>query len=283
MAVPSDESMSMQTRIVLEPPRGWNSLQLRDLWNYRELLYFLAWRDVLVRYKQSALGIGWAVIQPIVLMVIFSIVFGRFAGLPSDGIPYPLLTFAALLPWQLFSSGVQRSSLSLVNNTGLLTKVYFPRLIIPLSAVVVGAIDFLVAFVVFAGLMAWYGFMPSWQVLALPGLCLMAVLCALSVSLWLSAINVKYRDISHVTPFLIQAGLFASPVAYSSTVVPGGAWGVIYGLNPMVGIIQGFRWALLGTSPPEGLMVSSVVVIFVALLTGLYYFRRTETYFADVV
>lgn len=277
------ESTQTPQRTVIEPERGWTPLRLGELWDYRELLYFLAWRDVLVRYKQSSLGIAWAVIQPIVLMVIFSIVFGRFAGLPSDDIPYPLFTFAALLPWQLFSSGVQRSSLSLVNNTGLLTKVYFPRLILPISAVVVGAIDFVVAFIVFAGLMALFGFVPSWQILTLPVFCLLAVLCALSVSLWLSAINVKYRDVSHVTPFLIQAGLFASPVAYSSTVVPGGVWGVIYGLNPMAGIIQGFRWALLGTPPPGGQLGLSAVVIGVSIVAGLYYFRRTETSFADIV
>ena len=270
-------------RLVIEPARGWIPLNLRELWSYRELLLFLSWRDVLVRYKQTALGAGWAIIQPITMMIVFSVVFGGFAGLPSDDLPYPILTLAALLPWQLFATGVQRSSLSLVNNTGLLTKVYFPRLIIPMSAVVVGAVDFLLALTVLAGLMAWYGITPSWQIFLFPFFALMAVLSALAVSLWLAAINVKYRDVTHVTPFLVQAGLFVSPVAYTASLVPEGIWRIVYGLNPMAGVIQGFRWSLLGTSPPDYLMLVSIAVIGVSLLTGLYYFKRTELYFADVI
>ena len=278
----SAEAPTPQT-MVIEPHRGWLALNPREIWSYRELLLFLSWRDVLVRYKQTALGAGWAIIQPITMMIVFSVVFGGFAGLPSDDLPYPILTFAALLPWQLFAAGVQRSSLSLVNNTGLLTKVYFPRLIIPLSAVVVGVVDFLLTLLVLAGLMVWYWITPSWQILMLPLFALMAVLSALAVSLWLAAINVKYRDVTHVTPFLVQAGLFISPVAYTTSLVPEGVWRIVYGLNPMAGVIQGFRWSLLGTTPPDPLILVSLTVIGVSLLTGLYYFRRTELYFADVI
>ena len=271
------------TQTVMEPPRGWVSLNLREIWSYRELLYFLAWRDILVQYKQSAIGIGWAVIQPLTMMVIFTVVFGRFAKLPSDDIPYSLFTFAALLPWQLFAGAVQRSSTSLVSNTSLLTKVYFPRLIIPVSALAVGLMDFAIGLLVLVGLMFWFGVLPGWHVLALPLFAGMALLCALAVSLWLSAINVRYRDVAHVVPFLIQAWLFISPVAYTSSLVPEGPWRIIYGLNPMAGVIQGFRWALLGTTPPDSLMIASLAMVAVLLVGGVFYFRRLERVFADIV
>ena len=279
----SDSSLRQPTRVVLEPPRGWISLDLGELWNYRELLVFLAWRDVLVRYKQSALGIGWAVVQPLMMMVIFSIIFGRFAGLPSDDIPYPLFTFAALLPWQLFAVAVQRSSGSLVSNTNLITKIFFPRLLIPVSAVAVGVVDFAVAFLVFLGMMLWFGIVPTWLMLTLPLFVLLALMFALAVSLWLSAISVRYHDVAHVVPFFIQAGLFASPVAYSSNLVPEGTWRLIYGLNPMAGAIQGFRWAVLGATPPDTMMVISVAATGLLLISGLTYFKRQEMFFADVV
>ena len=279
----SDSSLRQPTRVVLEPPRGWISLDLGELWNYRELLVFLAWRDVLVRYKQSALGIGWAVVQPLMMMVIFSIIFGRFAGLPSDDIPYPLFTFVALLPWQLFAVAVQRSSGSLVSNTNLITKIFFPRLLIPVSAVAVGVVDFAVAFLVFLGMMLWFGIVPTWLMLTLPLFVLLALMFALAVSLWLSAINVRYHDVAHVVPFFIQAGLFASPVAYSSNLVPEGTWRLIYGLNPMAGAIQGFRWAVLGATPPDTMMVISVAATGLLLISGLIYFKRQEMFFADVV
>lgn len=279
----SDSSLRQPTRVVLEPPRGWISLDLGELWNYRELLVFLAWRDVLVRYKQSALGIGWAVVQPLMMMVIFSIIFGRFAGLPSDDIPYPLFTFAALLPWQLFAVAVQRSSGSLVSNTNLITKIFFPRLLIPVSAVAVGVVDFAVAFLVFLGMMLWFGIVPTWLMLTLPLFVLLALMFALAVSLWLSAISVRYHDVAHVVPFFIQAGLFASPVAYSSNLVPEGTWRLIYGLNPMAGAIQGFRWAVLGATPPDTMMVISVAATGLLLISGLIYFKRQEMFFADVV
>lgn len=281
--VKGNGDVSAPPRVVLEPPSGWISLNLHELWSYRELLVFLAWRDVLVRYKQSALGIGWAVVQPVMMMVIFSIIFGRFAGLPSDDIPYPLFTLAALLPWQLFAVAVQRSSGSVVSNPNLITKIFFPRLLIPVSAVAVGVVDFAIAFLVFLGMMLWFGVVPTLPMLTLPLFVLVALMFALAVSLWLSAINVKYRDVTHVVPFLIQAGLFASPVAYSATLVPEGTWRLIYGLNPMAGVIQGFRWALLEATPPDTLMVISVVVTVVLLVSGLFYFKRQEMYFADVV
>ena len=275
--------VSAPTRVVLEPPGSWVSLDLGEVWQHRELLFFLAWRDVKVQYKQAALGVGWAVIQPVVMMVVFSIVFGRFAGLPSDDIPYPLFTFAALVPWQLFAATVQRSSTSVVANTNLVTKVYFPRLIIPLSALAVGVVEFGVAVVVFAGLMAWYGVVPTWHVIALPLFVLLALMSALAVSLWLSAINVKYRDVRYVVPFLVQVGLFITPVAYSVTLVPEGVWRFVYGLNPMAGVVQGFRWALLGAAPPDSLLFASVAMTALLLVSGLYYFRRVERFFADVV
>ena len=272
----------------LRPARGWIPLNLTALWEYRELVYFLTWRDVKVRYKQAFLGFAWAIIQPIVNMVIFTLIFGRLAGLKTDtGMPqewYPLFSFAALLPWQLFQSALQRSSISLVGNASLLTKVYFPRLIIPLSATAAGLIDFLAALLVLAALMLYYQVPFTLNLLWLPPLVLLALIAALAVGLWLSALNVQYRDVQHLIPFLLQAWMYASPVVYSLDLIPThGPWRIIYGLNPITGVIQGFRWALLGAAPPDRLMVVSVIVVLALLLTGLFYFRRMERNFADMV
>lgn len=268
---------------VYEPTYGWLSLRLGELWHYRELLYFLTWRDIKIRYKQTALGIAWAILQPLITMVIFSVIFGQLADLPSDGIPYPVFSFAALLPWGLFSGALQRAGTSLVANSNLITKVYFPRLVIPFSAVAAGLVDFSISFVVFLGLMFYYRITVSWMILTIPLFAMLAVLTALAVSLWLSALNVQYRDAQHMIPFLIQAWMYASPVAYSAGLVPEGPWRIVYGLNPLVGVIQGFRWALLGGNPPEELLAISVVIVILLLVSGLFYFRRMERTFADVV
>jgi lipopolysaccharide transport system permease protein len=268
---------------IIEPSRGWAPLNLRELWAYRELLYFLTWRDVKVRYKQAALGVAWAVIQPIMTMVIFSVIFGNLAKLPSDGIPYPVFSFVALLPWQLFAGSLQRAGTSLVGNANLLTKVYFPRLIIPLSAIGAGLVDFAISFLVLLGLMVYFGIMPTIAIFTLPLFILLALLTALAVGLWLSALNVQYRDVQHLIPFLIQAWMYASPVAYSAGLIPAGPARLVYGLNPLAGVIQGFRWALLGASPPDEMLWVSVAVVLVLLVSGLYYFRRMEQTFADVV
>ena len=272
----------------LRPARGWIALNLSALWAYRELVYFLTWRDVKVRYKQAVLGIGWAVIQPIVSMVIFTLIFGRLAGLPTDkGIPqewYPLFSFAALLPWQLFQGALQRAGISLVGNANLLTKIYFPRLIIPFSAAAAGLIDFFFSFVVLAGLMLYYRVPFTWNLLWLPPLVFLALLAALAVGLWLSALNVQYRDVQHMIPFLLQAWMYASPVVYSIDMIPTeGPWRLLYGLNPMTGVIQGFRWALLGGSPPDLMIIVSILMVLLLLVTGLFYFRRMERSFADMV
>jgi lipopolysaccharide transport system permease protein len=253
------------------------------LWHYRELLYFLTWRDIKIRYKQTALGVAWAVLQPLITMVIFSVIFGQLAKLPSDGIPYPVFSYAALLPWGLFSGALQRAGTSLVINSNLITKVYFPRLVIPISAVAAGLVDFVISFVVLLGLMLYYKITPTWMIFTIPLFVLLVVLTALAVSLWLSALNVQYRDVQYMIPFLIQAWMYASPVAYSAGLIPTGPWRIIYGLNPLAGVIQGFRWALLGGNPPDVLMVISVIIVLVMLVTGLYYFRRMEKTFADVV
>src|SRR5581483_716092 len=252
------------------------------IWEYRELLLFMAWRDVKVRYRQTVLGATWAIVQPLTAMVIFSIVFGQLAKLPSDGIPYPIFTYTALLPWNLFAGALTRATSSLVGNAHLLTKVYFPRVIIPVSAMVSSVIDFGVSFVILLGMMLYYGIEPTWRLAALPFLLLLAFVAALGVGLWLSALNVRYRDVSYIIPFLIQVWLYASPVAYSSTLIPT-QWRWLYGLNPLVGVIEGFRWALLGTSwQPDILVLLSVVIVMVTFVTGLLYFHRMEETFADV-
>jgi lipopolysaccharide transport system permease protein len=269
--------------LYIRPPRGRASLELAELWAYRELLYFLTWRDVKVRYKQTLLGAAWAIIQPFFMMVVFSLFFGRLAGVPSDGIPYPVFTYCALLPWQLFAHALSESSNSLVASERLITKVYFPRLVVPIAAVFGGLVDFLFAFVVLLGMMAYYGMMPGIAILTLPFFILLAILTALGVGLWLSALNVKYRDVRYTIVFLTQFWFFITPVVYPSSLVPE-RWRVLYGINPMAGVVEGFRWALLGKADSPGPMLAvSVGVVILILVGGLYYFRRMEATFADVV
>jgi lipopolysaccharide transport system permease protein len=262
---------------------GWVPINFRELWHYRELFSFLVIRDIKVRYKQTLLGVAWAVLQPVLTMVVFSIFFGRLAGVPSDGVPYPVFAFCALLPWQLFAYALTQSSNSLVQDAQMLSKVYFPRLIIPFASVVAGLMDFCIAFVVLVGIMCYYGIVPGGAVLTLPLFVLLALASALSVGLWLSALNVKYRDIRYTLPFLAQFWLFITPVAYASSLVPP-KWQAVYALNPMVGVVEGFRWALLGKSaPPWPMLLVSVVATAVMLTGGLFYFRRMEKTFADIV
>jgi lipopolysaccharide transport system permease protein len=273
----------MSESVVITPSRGWVALRLGELWDYRELLYFLTWRDIKVRYKQTVLGALWAIVQPVLTMVVFSIVFGRLAGIPSDGLPYPLFAFCALLPWQLFAHALTESGNSLVGSQNLITKVYFPRLVIPLAAVVVGLVDFGVAFSVLLGMLAWYGVVPPVTAVMLPLFVLLALATALGVGLWLSALNVQYRDVRYTIPFLTQFWLFITPVAYPASLIPE-PWRPVYALNPMVGVVEGFRWALLGRGQGPGLALAvSVGVTLLLLLTGLAYFRRMERTFADVV
>jgi lipopolysaccharide transport system permease protein len=269
--------------IRIEPAKGLVAVNLRELWEYRELLYFLTWRDIKVRYKQSVLGVGWAILQPLLTTAIFTFVFGRFAGVPSNGIPYPLFSFAALLPWQYFASAVGRSGVSLVNSANLISKVYFPRLIVPLSAAFAPAVDFVITFGILVLMMFWYGIMPTWNVVFLPLFLLLAFATAMAVSLWLSALNVRYRDVGYVIPFMVQIWMFISPVAYPSNLVPE-KWRLLYGLNPMAGVIEGFRWALFGTSAaPDAVVIVSCVIVLLFLFGGLMYFQRTEQTFADIV
>ena len=267
----------------IDPPSRWTSIDFRELWEYRELLYFLTWRDIKVRYKQTVLGAAWAILQPVFMMVVFSLFFGKLAKVPSDGIPYPVFAFCALLPWQLFAHSVSESSNSLVGNQNLITKVYFPRLVIPISAVLGGLVDFIIAFMVLVCLMLWYGIVPGWRIVMLPGFVFLAVCTALAVGLWLSSLSVQYRDVRYLINFILQFWLFATPVVYPSSIVPE-KWRVLYGLNPMAGVVEGFRWALLGTTTTPGLMLLvSVAVVVVILCGGLYYFRRMEQQFADIV
>ncbi|MER3424227.1 MAG: phosphate ABC transporter permease [Nitrospiraceae bacterium] len=269
--------------IFIRPSKGRVPLNLKDLWAYRELLYFLVWRDIKVRYKQTVLGVAWVVIQPVFTMIVFSIFFGWLAKVPSDGVPYPIFAYCALLPWQLFAYSLSESSNSLVANQNLITKVYFPRLVIPLSPTLAGLLDFLIAAVVLLGLMAYYGITPTGRVWALPLFVLLAIATALGVGLWLSALNVQYRDVRYTLPFLTQLWLFATPIAYPSSLVPE-PWQTVYGLNPMVGVVEGFRWALLGTGSGPSLMLAvSVATTCGLLLSGLSYFRRMERTFADMV
>jgi lipopolysaccharide transport system permease protein len=269
--------------IVLQPRNGLFHLDLGSLWQYRELLYFLVWRDVKVRYKQTAIGIGWAILQPLMTMALFTVVFGNFAQIPSDGLPYPVFAYTALLPWTYFSQALSRSGTSLVGNANLLTKVYFPRLIIPLAAAAAPTVDFLFSFSILLGLMAWFGIVPTWGVLALPLFLLFAVLTALAVSLWLAPLNVQYRDVGHTIPFFIQFWMYASPVAYPISLVPE-SWRPLYSLNPMAGVIEGFRWALLGKDHPDFIVMAvSVTMMLALLLGGMVYFKKMEQTFADIV
>jgi lipopolysaccharide transport system permease protein len=274
---------SNELTIRIQPSRGLFNLDLGAVWEFRELLYFLVWRDVKVRYKQTIIGGAWAILQPLLTMAIFTVIFGHFAKIPSDGLPYSIFTYTALLPWNYFSQAISRSANSLVGDSNLVRKVYFPRLVIPLAAVTAPLIDFLVSFLVLLVMMVWFGIALRWTVLAFPFFLLLAMMTALAVGLWLSPLNVRYRDIAHTTPFLTQFWLFASPVAYPLSLVPE-KWRLLYGLNPMTGVIEGFRWALLGKeSPAFGVMAVSVIVVLALLLTGIVFFRRMERTFADVI
>ena len=266
----------------IRPAGSALDLDLSALWHHGDLLYFLVWRDLKVRYKQMAIGAGWAVIQPVLTMLLFTAVFSGLANIPSNGVPYPIFAYAALLPWTYFSQAVARSGNSLVNNSSLITKVYFPRLIIPISAVLSPLLDFAVAFMLLLGLLVWYRIPPTWAWLALPLFLILCLATALAISLWLAALCVKYRDVGIVIPFLLQIWLFASPVAYPVSMVPA-EWRLLYSLNPMSGVIEGFRWALFGTESPDfGVMAVSAAVVLVLLLTGAVFFRRTERTFADL-
>lgn len=276
--------MNTETPIIrIEPSKGWVSLKFREIWEYRELLYFLIWRDVKVRYKQTVLGIGWAIIQPFLTMVVFSIFFGKLAKMPSDGIPYPIFAYAGLVPWTFFSNGLSKGSNSLVSSSNLIKKIYFPRLIIPVSSVLSGLLDFILAFIILIGMMFYFGIFPGSKIMWIPLLLSLSLLTSLSVSLWLSAMNVQFRDVQYITPFLTQLWLFATPIAYPSSLLSE-PWRTIYGLNPMVGVVEGFRWALLNTDTAPGpvIVVSSLVTV-ILLIGGALYFRRMEKSFADVV
>lgn len=256
----------------------------RDLWHFRELFWFLSWRDILVRYKQTAIGIAWSVLRPLLTMIVFTIIFGKLAKLPSDGIPYPIMVFAAMLPWQFFANSLTECSNSLIANANMLTKIYFPRLIVPASAVIVSLVDFLISSTILAILMIWYRFVPDWRMLTLPLFVGLAFLTSFGFGLWLAALNVKYRDFRYVVPFIVQLGLYVSPVGFSSSVVPE-QWRLLYALNPMVGVIDGFRWALLGGKAQlywPGFWLSMGLAVMVFLLS-LRYFRNTERAFADII
>jgi len=272
-----------QTELIIEAGRT-ETQYWKDLWRYRELFYFLAWRDILVRYKQTVIGIAWALIRPFLTMIVFTVVFGNLAKLPSEGAPYPIMVFAGMLPWQFFSGALSECSNSLITNSNLISKVYFPRLIVPASAVIVSFVDFLVAGMILLALMAWYNFVPSWRILTLPVFILIAFAASMGAGLWLAALNVKYRDFRYVVPFIIQFGLYISPVGFPSSIVPQ-QWRFLYALNPMVGVIDGFRWAIIGGQaelywPSFLLSLGLVILLFGG---GIWYFRKTERTFADVI
>ncbi len=269
--------------LVIEPRTGYVQVGWREIWAARELFYFLAWRDLKTRYAQTAVGAGWALMQPLLSTLIFTLVFSYLAKVPSDGLPYPLFAFAAILPWSLFARSLERSTLSVVTEGGLIKKVYFPRLIIPISATFINLVDFAIGFLILIGMMVWYHVVPYWTVMFLPLFVVVALLTALSVSLWLSALNVKYRDVASIVPLMTQLWMFASPVLYPASLVPESIrW--LYGLNPMAGVIEGFRWTLLGKAPPDWIMVGvSLGVVTTLLLGGVMFFRRVERTFADVI
>jgi len=274
---------SSEPSVVIEPRRGLFHLDLKSIWQYRVLLYFLVWRDLKVRYKQTIIGVGWAIIQPFISMVIFTLIFGIFARLPSDGLPYPIFAYTALLPWNYFASALNRCTASVVGDANLVTKVYFPRLVLPLVGTISGLIDFLISFILLLGLMAWYGIPPTVRALSIPLFLFFALLTALAVGLWLAAINVRYRDVGYTMPFVMQVWMFLSPIVYPTSIIPQ-KYRVLYTLNPMVGVIEGFRWALLGKGSPDLLVITvSAAVVCVVLLTGLVFFKRMEQTFADVI
>ena len=275
--------MDNQSVLVIEAGRAERHYW-KDLWRYRELFYFLAWRDILVRYKQTVIGLAWALIRPLLTMVVFVFVFSKLAKLPSEGVPYPILVFAALLPWQFFSNAFTEAGNSLISNANMISKVYFPRLVVPTSAVIVSFVDFLISGIILVVLMIWYGFAPDWRILTLPLFIFIAFVAAMGAGLWIAALNVKYRDFRYIIPFVVQFGLYVSPVGFSSTIVPD-QWRLLYSINPMVGVIDGFRWAILGGNTPlywPGFLLSLTLVL-VVLVTGIYYFRKTEKSFADII
>lgn len=277
-------SVTDKTVTVIRATKGWSSLNLRELWEFRELLYFFTWRDIKVRYKQTVLGASWAILQPFFTMVIFSLIFGKLAKMPSDGIPYPIFSYAALVPWTFFSNGLSKASNSLVGGSNLLKKVYFPRMALPISAVLGGVVDFILAFSILILMMFYYDIVPTINVLWLPLLLVLAFITCLGVAFWFAAMNVQFRDVRYVLPFFIQAWMFATPVVYPASLIKNEFWQLIYAINPMVGVIEGFRWALLGvdTAPGPIMFVSSSVAV-ILLITGAFYFRRMERTFADVV
>ena len=268
---------------IISPSQGWVPLNLRELRDYHELLYFLIWRNIKVRYKQTVLGGAWAVLQPFLTMIVLSIFFGRLAGIPSEGVPYPIFAYTALVPWTFFANALSQASSSLLEQERLITKIYFPRMLLPLAAVLSGLLDFAIAFILLIGMMLWYGITPTLAIMLVPFFVLMATLTALGAGLWLSALNVQYRDVRYVIPFLVQFWLFISPIAYPSSLVPE-PWRALYGLNPMAGVVEGFRWALLGHAAiPAVLLGVSLFTVLAVLVGGLYYFRRMEENFADVI
>ena len=280
-AISNEQPPSNVTEIT--PASGWAPLKLRELWTHRELLYFLTWREIKVRYKQTALGVAWAILQPLFTMLIFTIFFGKLAKMPSDGIPYSVFALTALTPWTFFANGLTTSSNSLVSNANLITKVYFPRLAIPIAAVFSGAIDFLLSFALLMMYVLYRGYWPTWKILWLPGFALLAVVTSLGVGLWLSALNVEYRDVRYTVPFLTQVWLFSTPIVYPSSLMHE-PWRTVYGLNPMVGVVEGFRWAILGSGrPPDAMFFVSCLAAAALLASGAFYFRRMEKGFADIV
>jgi lipopolysaccharide transport system permease protein len=275
--------MTHQHTLIIEAGRAERHYW-RDLWRYRELFFFLAWRDILVRYKQTAIGVAWALLRPFLTMLVFTLVFSKLAKLPSEGVPYPILVFAALLPWQFFSNAFTEAGNSLISNANMISKVYFPRLVIPVSAVIVSFVDFLISGIILVGLMLWYGFMPDWRLLTLPLFIFVAFAAAMGAGLWIAALNVKYRDFRYIIPFVVQFGLYISPVGFSSSIIPE-QWRLLYSINPMVSVIDGFRWAILGGNTQlywPGFQLSLGLVMLL-LITGIFYFRKTERRFADLI
>ncbi len=275
---------SDQQTTIIKPSKGFIPLDFKELYRYRELFVFFAWRNIIIRYKQTALGISWAGLQPVISMVILTVIFGKVAKLPSDGIPYPIMTFAGILPWQFFSTALNQSSLAVVANAGMVNKIYFPRLILPVSSVIASIIDFAIAFTIFIGFMIWYKFVPTIHILFLPLFFLFAVVIAIGIGLWFTALNVAYRDVKHIIPFFLRMGLYISPVGFLSSVVPE-RYQLIYSLNPLVGLIDGFRWCLLGgkIEPNWTGLILSTAVMSLILISGLYYFLKTEKTFADII
>lgn len=269
--------------IHIKPTGGWRGIDFGEIWKYRELLYFLSWRDIKVRYKQTVIGIAWAIIQPLFTMVVFTLFFGKLAKMPSDGIPYPIFSYAALVPWSFFASGLTDAASSLVSNSNLIKKVYFPRILIPLSAILSKGIDFILAFLVLLVMMFFYGIIPTAAVIWLPLLCLLVVITSLGVGLWFTAMNAQFRDVQYAIPFFVQVWMFATPIAYPSSLLKE-PWRTLYGINPMVGVVEGFRWALLGINTPPGpIIFISALAAFCILISGALYFRRMEKTFADVI